>query len=167
MPPTTFRSISNYPPRFDYVVKMANESFNPPSQVLAFSFQMGTLIYNMTYAHRLPADAVYENCSGFILGDSSLTCEREEEILTAENAAGSVATVQGRTLFYTYDTVKTMREKAEFVMTTNKRRANFTWFLFNVHLTDISKKCHLNSPFERLREFRKFYYDISQRGQRM
>ncbi|KAL3169461.1 hypothetical protein MRX96_045514 [Rhipicephalus microplus] len=71
LPPTTFRSISDYPPRFDYVVQMANDSFKPPSQVLAFAFQMGTLIYNMTYPHRRPADAVYENCSGFIIGDSS------------------------------------------------------------------------------------------------
>ncbi|KAL1481464.1 hypothetical protein MTO96_015614, partial [Rhipicephalus appendiculatus] len=148
MPPTTFRSISDYPPRFDYFVKMADESFDIPSQVLAFSFQMGTLIYNMTYPHRVPADA---------------TCERDEKMLAAEKAAGSIATVQGRTLFYTYDTVETMKEKAEFVMTTNKRRANFTWFLFNVHLTDISQKCHPNGPFERLREFRKFYYDMVQR----
>ncbi|KAL1469495.1 hypothetical protein MTO96_025005 [Rhipicephalus appendiculatus] len=152
MPPTTFRSISNYPPRFDYLVKMADESFDIPSQVLAFSFQMGTLIYNMTYPHRVPADA---------------TCERDEKMLTAEKAAGSIATVQGRTLFYTYDTVETMKEKAEFVMTTNNRRANFTWFLFNVHLTDISQKCHPNGPFERLREFRKFYYDMIQRRQRV
>ncbi|KAL3218569.1 hypothetical protein MRX96_031501 [Rhipicephalus microplus] len=135
---------------------------SPPSQVLAFAFQMGTLIYNMTYPHRRPADAVYENCSGFIIGDSS---QLKEEILTAEKAAGSVANVQRRTLFYTYDTVETMREKAEFVMTTNRKRANFTWFLFNVHLTDISKKCRPNGPFERLREFRKFHYDISRRRQ--
>ncbi|XP_049276410.1 uncharacterized protein LOC125760403 [Rhipicephalus sanguineus] len=125
MPPTALRSPSDTPPRFDRAVAMAEEKFDSPSQVLAFSFQMGTLIYNMTQEYRLANDAVYKACTGFIVSDSS---------------------------------------QAGFVMNSRRRRANFTWFLFNVHLTDISKKCHPNGPFERLKEFRKFYYNISQRG---
>ncbi|XP_075721558.1 uncharacterized protein LOC142764896 isoform X3 [Rhipicephalus microplus] len=53
---------------------------------------------------------------------------------------------------------------AGFVMNSRRRRANLTWFLFNVHLTDLSKKCHPTGPFERLKKFRKFFLNISRRG---
>ncbi|KAL1481462.1 hypothetical protein MTO96_015612 [Rhipicephalus appendiculatus] len=159
MPPTALRSASDSPPRFDRAVAMAEEKFGAQSQLLAFSFQMGTLIYNMTEEYRLPTDALYKTCTGFIVTDSSQICEREEILLTAEYAVGSLAAIQYRRLFYTYDT-------AGFVMNSRKRRPEFTWFLFNVHLTDISKKCHPDGPFERLKEFRKFYLNISERGYR-
>ncbi|KAH7973198.1 hypothetical protein HPB52_022757 [Rhipicephalus sanguineus] len=71
MPPTALRSPSDTPPRFDRAVAMAEEKFDSPSQVLAFSFQMGTLIYNMTQEYRLANDAVYKACTGFIVSDSS------------------------------------------------------------------------------------------------
>ncbi|KAL3218023.1 hypothetical protein MRX96_031851 [Rhipicephalus microplus] len=125
LPPTALRSVSDIPARFDRAVAMAEEKFDSPSQVLAFSFQMGTLIYNMTEEYRLPTDALYKTCTGFIVSDSS---------------------------------------QAGFVMNSRRRRANLTWFLFNVHLTDLSKKCHPTGPFERLKEFRKFFLNISRRG---
>ncbi|XP_075721557.1 uncharacterized protein LOC142764896 isoform X2 [Rhipicephalus microplus] len=102
LPPTALRSVSDIPPRF-----------------------MGTLIYNMTEEYRLPTDALYKTCTGFIVSDSS---------------------------------------QAGFVMNSRRRRANLTWFLFNVHLTDLSKKCHPTGPFERLKKFRKFFLNISRRG---
>ncbi|XP_075722609.1 uncharacterized protein LOC142765457 isoform X2 [Rhipicephalus microplus] len=141
LPPTALRSVSDIPPRF-----------------------MGTLIYNMTEEYRLPTDALYKTCTGFIVSDSSQICEREETLLTGEYAVGGMASMQYRKLFYTYDTIQTMKEKAGFVMNSRRRRANLTWFLFNVHLTDLSKKCHPIGPFERLKEFKKFFLNISRRG---
>ncbi|KAL3218567.1 hypothetical protein MRX96_031499 [Rhipicephalus microplus] len=132
--------------------------------VLAATAAWEPLIYNMTEEYRLPTDALYKTCTGFIVSDSSQICEREETLLTGEYAIGGMASMQYRKLFYTYDTVQTMKEKAGFVMNSRRRRANLTWFLFNVHLTDLSKKCHPTGPFERLKEFRKFFLNISRRG---
>ncbi|KAH7942132.1 hypothetical protein HPB49_021041 [Dermacentor silvarum] len=162
MPPTVMRSTSEYPPALEKALPLALDSFRTSSEVVAFSFQMGTVIYNMTEKHGSALDALYKECNSSILGDQSQTCESAATTLKTEVAPISITTVQQRTLFYSYETVQTMKEKAEYVMAAKNRRAKFTWFLFNVHLTDISKKCHPNGPFERLKEFRKFYYDISQ-----
>ncbi|KAH6925790.1 hypothetical protein HPB50_009925 [Hyalomma asiaticum] len=68
------------------------------------------------------------------------------------------ATALGRTFFHSFDTIDQMKEKAMLIMEAPGRRANFSWLLLNVHLTDVTRQCLKSGPFERLKEFRKFYY---------
>lgn len=44
------------------------------------------------------------------------------------------------------------------------RRSNFSWFLFNVELTDVTGECLKGGPFERVKEFKKFYVDEVPKG---
>ncbi|KAK8783826.1 hypothetical protein V5799_009804 [Amblyomma americanum] len=46
---------------------------------------------------------------------------------------------------------------ANVIMGTPGIRANFTWFLFNVHLTDLTGRCLTGGPFDRVKGFRDFY----------
>ncbi|XP_075556679.1 uncharacterized protein LOC142588745 [Dermacentor variabilis] len=164
MPPTAMRSTSKYPPTFEKALPLATNKLQVSSKVVvAFSFQMATVIYNMTEKHGKATDALYKNCNSFILGDQSQTCESPETTPTNEVTPIGINSAQRRTLFYSYDTPETMKKKAEYVMAAKNRRAKFTWFLFNVHLTDISKKCYTDGPFVRLKKFRKLYDTISKR----
>lgn len=162
MPPTAMRSTSKYPPTFEKALPLATNKFQVSSDVVvAFSFQMATVIYNMTEKYTKATDALYKKCNSFILGDQSQTCESPETTPANELVSIGINSAQKRMLFYSYDTEQTMKRKAQYVMTAKNRRAKFTWFLFNVHLTDISKKCYTDGPFTRLKGFRKFFDTIS------
>ncbi|XP_050037394.2 uncharacterized protein [Dermacentor andersoni] len=124
---------------------------------------MAILIYNMTKKYGNATDALYQKCNSFILGDQSQTCESAETTPNNELTPIGITSTQRRTLFYSYDIEDTMKKKTEYVMAAKDRRAKFTWFLFNVHLTDISKKCYTDGPFVRLNAFRKLYDTLSKR----
>ncbi|XP_075556680.1 uncharacterized protein LOC142588747 [Dermacentor variabilis] len=72
MAPTAMRSTSKYPPTFEKALPLATNKLQVSSEVVvAFSFQMATVIYNMTEKHGKATDALYKNCNSFILGDQS------------------------------------------------------------------------------------------------
>ncbi|KAL1414853.1 hypothetical protein MTO96_007115 [Rhipicephalus appendiculatus] len=37
-------------------------------------------------------------------------------------------------------------------------RASLSWLLLDAHLTDVTKRCLKEGPFERVKKFRKFHY---------
>ncbi|KAH7972598.1 hypothetical protein HPB52_013826 [Rhipicephalus sanguineus] len=67
----------------------------------------------------------------------------------------------GKTILHSFDTFAQMKEKAMLIMETPGRRANFTWFLYNVELTDVTRQCLPGGPFDRLKEFKNFYVSVA------
>ncbi|XP_054928075.1 uncharacterized protein [Dermacentor andersoni] len=162
MPPTALRSTSKYPVTFEKALPLATNKFPISSNVVvAFSFQISILIYNMTNKYVNATDALYQKCNSFILGDQQQTCESAETTPKNELTPIGITNTQNRTLFYSYDIEDTLKEKVEYVMAAKDRRANFSWFMFNVHLTDISKKCYFYGSFVRLKEMRKLHDTLS------
>ncbi|XP_075556697.1 uncharacterized protein LOC142588763 [Dermacentor variabilis] len=94
---------------------------------------------------------------------SELACEQQDVELLKERTMAGISSVRGTTYFYTYETAHTLKSKAELTMSSKDREHKFSWLLLNVHLTDVTKRCFTGGPFERLKEFRKFYYEYSQK----
>ncbi|KAH7938607.1 hypothetical protein HPB51_028875 [Rhipicephalus microplus] len=53
---------------------------------------------------------------------------------------------------------------AKVIMNKPERRANFSWFLFNVELTDVTRHCLTEGPFDRLKQFKEFYLNEARNG---
>ncbi|KAL3218024.1 hypothetical protein MRX96_031852 [Rhipicephalus microplus] len=102
---------------------------------------------------------------------SSMSCEGSTTKLQSEKVMAGINTAVNRTFFITFDSLDTMKEKAHLVMSSKDRKHKFTWFLFNVHLTDVTNLCFTPKPgaapsteMQRLKKFREFYYAESQKS---
>ncbi|KAK8777267.1 hypothetical protein V5799_029388 [Amblyomma americanum] len=86
-----------------------------------------------------------------------------EKTVIGLNSQESVQSLGGQYL-QSHDTLSFMKEKATIVMKTPARGPLFTWFLFSVHLTDVTGRCLRRGPFKRLKGFREFYYEEAKWG---
>ncbi|KAL1440625.1 hypothetical protein MTO96_009183 [Rhipicephalus appendiculatus] len=138
-------------------------SLRRPSLMVAFSFQMGVIFYNMSKDYPHANESVYQECNNLAETDYSQAraCQGETAVLNYEKTSIGLSTREqkvdlGRVIFQTFDTLDLMKDKAQLVMNKIYRPENVSWFLFNVHLTDLTQTC-LKGPFERLKGFRDFY----------
>ncbi|XP_077486320.1 uncharacterized protein LOC144097476 [Amblyomma americanum] len=121
----------------------------------AFAFQMGAVTYSMRDRLGRVSEAIYKPCVGALLGDMSQSCEVTPVKILPENIMAGIADVEGKTIFFVFDTAQTMVDKATNVMRSPTVRDHFTWLLLNVHLTDFSAQC-LSNPYERVTNFKTF-----------
>nr|XP_037291350.1 uncharacterized protein LOC119187269 [Rhipicephalus microplus] len=117
-----------------------------------------------------PEYAAYQRCTRFAIGSMPESCEGSTTKLQSEKVMAGINTAVNRTFFITFDSLDTMKEKADLVMSSKDRKHKFTWFLFNVHLTDVTNVCFTPKPgvapsteMQRLKKFREFYYAESQK----
>ncbi|KAL1414858.1 hypothetical protein MTO96_007120 [Rhipicephalus appendiculatus] len=55
------------------------------------------------------------------------------------------------------------RSEASVIMNKPGRRVTFSWFLLNVELTDVTRQCLTEGPFQRVKEFKEFYVNEAQK----
>nr|XP_054928488.1 uncharacterized protein LOC129385649 isoform X1 [Dermacentor andersoni] len=163
LPTNAWKSPDNATAELVEFLHLKGSAYKTNASIVAFAFQMGLLTYNMSTTYQKPTDAVYNECVGFTISSVSQACERQDVELQQEKTMAGVGSVGGSTYFYTYETARTLKSKAELTMSSKNRDHKFSWFLLNVHLTDVTKRCFTGGPFERLKEFRKFYYEHSQK----
>lgn len=162
------KSEDAHSPNMESAFTMIRDRYGTPSVLIAFSLQMGVIMYSLKGLYTKPADALYKPCYGFAVTDYSQACQLKasvapnEKSMIATNTHDS-STFFNRTIFQTYDTVAQMKEKAAVIMSKPNRRGNFTWFLFNVELTDITRQCVKDGPHKRLKEFKKFFVSEAQK----
>ncbi|XP_075556711.1 uncharacterized protein LOC142588778 [Dermacentor variabilis] len=143
---------------------MIKAGFARPSLIVAFALQMGVVYYTLGKEYDVAISASYQSCTGFGLADYSQACQADtyelnfEKVVIALNDAENVQVFDGRRIFQTHDTLDLMKLKASQIMAKPDTRANFTWFLFNVHLTDATNMCLNDGPFSRVKGFRDFFY---------
>ncbi|XP_077524175.1 uncharacterized protein LOC144135376 [Amblyomma americanum] len=145
---------------------MALSSFASPEKTVAFTFQMGTAIFEMAENYTTYWKALYKPCRVVLIKDRSRWCgpyiERSVH-LDWEETFALVAQVSGKTYFLSLDIMHTLLSKAQQVIYTRDLRENFTWFLFNVHLMGLTQ-C-IDPPRARLEKFRGFFNQyITERG---
>ncbi|KAL1414876.1 hypothetical protein MTO96_007136 [Rhipicephalus appendiculatus] len=141
-PVNAMKSPNPYAPALDDASNMAKEGFATPSTIVAFTFQMGVPYYVLTKQYSRPIDAMYEPCTMFGLTDYSQACQADTVDLNLEKAViglnnAESAKLFNKTIFQSHDTLTRMKEKAEVIMSRSDTRANLTWLLWNVHLTDL------------------------------
>ncbi|KAL1414860.1 hypothetical protein MTO96_007122 [Rhipicephalus appendiculatus] len=156
LPVNALESQNNFVPTMEGAYRMAKAGFGKPSVLVAFALQMGVVYYTLNQAYDLPISAMYQPCTGFG------ACQADTTELTSERTVIGLLqpdTVQlfSQMLFQSYDTLDLMEMKSSRIMSKADIRANFTWFLFNVHLTDHTKSCLPGGPFERLKGFRHYF----------
>ncbi|KAH8028111.1 hypothetical protein HPB51_013158 [Rhipicephalus microplus] len=118
------KSEDAHSPNMESAFTMIRDRYGTPSVLIAFSLQMGVIMYSLRGLYTKPADALYKPCYGFAVTDYS---------------------------------------QAAVIMSKPNRRGNFTWFLFNVELTDITRQCVKDGPHKRLKEFKKFFVSEAQK----
>ncbi|XP_077523470.1 uncharacterized protein LOC144134428 [Amblyomma americanum] len=169
LPANAMRSLNPMTPTMENALLTAMASFGKPGLTVAFSFQMGVLFYKLKERHTAPLSALYKECESMSVSDYSQACQvgtaelYSEKTVIGLNSQESVQSLGGQYL-QSHDTLSFMKEKAKIVMNTPGRRPLFTWFLFNVHLTDVTGRCLPGGPFERLKGFRDFYYEEAKSG---
>ncbi|XP_075742278.1 uncharacterized protein LOC142795943, partial [Rhipicephalus microplus] len=142
--------------------RFAKAGFGKPSVLIAFALQMGVVYYTLHQEYDLPISALYQGCNGFGVTDYSQACQADTTELTFERTVIGLIPPEvvqmfgGRRLFLSHDTLDLMEMKASRIMSRSDIRDKFTWFLFNVHLTDHTKSCLPGGPFERLKGFRQY-----------
>ncbi|XP_070378333.1 uncharacterized protein [Dermacentor albipictus] len=144
---------------------LKGSAFKAKASIVAFAFQMGLLTYNMSKTYQKLTDAIYSSCVGFTISSLSQACERVNmfrQLLEQEKIVAGISSFRNWTYFYTYETASTLLPKAELTMSSKNKDRKFSWLLLNVHLTDLAKLC-AKPPFYRLKDFRKFYYEYSQK----
>uniref|UniRef100_A0A6M2D8W5 Uncharacterized protein n=1 Tax=Rhipicephalus microplus TaxID=6941 RepID=A0A6M2D8W5_RHIMP len=173
LPSNALMSEDRHAPNMEGASIMARDTFGRSSVIVAFALQMGVITYTMTDTHDRANDALYKNCTGFGITDYSQACQVSgEELGTAKtmisiNNNASVSLFNrtiNRTMFQTFDTTAQMKDKAKVIMNKPERRANFSWFLFNVELTDVTGHCLPEGPFDRLKQFKEFYLNEARNG---
>ncbi|KAL3169649.1 hypothetical protein MRX96_015485 [Rhipicephalus microplus] len=70
-----------------------------------------------------------------------------EKAVIGLNNAESATLFDNRNIFQSHDTLTRMKEKAEMIMSRSDTRVNFTWLLWNVHLTDVTRTCLTGGTF--------------------
>ncbi|XP_070378387.1 uncharacterized protein [Dermacentor albipictus] len=168
LPVNAHKSPKAYTPTLEHAFRMAREGFGRRSLTVAFSFQMGVVMYTLKKNYSLPINALYEPCSYFAITDYSQACQpvKAELNLEKSNIGFNNPSSQNflkKNIFHTFDTVSQMQDKAMLIMEMPGRRANFSWFLINVHLTDVTRSCLPKGPFQRVKEFKEFYYNLAQK----
>ncbi|XP_077524174.1 uncharacterized protein LOC144135375 [Amblyomma americanum] len=163
LPANAVRSPNVNTPTLDKALPIARADFGRGRLTVAFSFQMGVVTYFMNTSANTAFDALYKECIGMAVSDYSQACQTPPTNLQSEKIVIGLKTPQAsqtlhKTILQSYDTLDFMKEKAMYVMNTPNRRENFTWFLFNVHLTDFTGRCLTQGPFERVKGFRDFYH---------
>ncbi|XP_075554177.1 uncharacterized protein LOC142587180 [Dermacentor variabilis] len=139
---------------------------------LGLSFEMGTLIYELTSDHNDLASAVNAECNGTALTSREALC-----------GAASVVDKGKQTLaapYLTYGGFPTPGNKRRVVFTdylhtatarflnvsggtgSNNLRSRLAWMLFNVHLGDTAKRCGGILPFELEDSFCKVFLPSGQ-----
>ncbi|XP_075723874.1 uncharacterized protein LOC142765953 [Rhipicephalus microplus] len=168
LPVNAMKSPNPYTPALEDASNLAKEGFASPSTIVAFTLQMGVPYYILTKQYGRPIDAMYEPCRMFGLTDYSQACQAHTVDLNLEKAviglnnAESATLFDNRNIFQSHDTLTRMKEKAEMIMSRSDTRVNFTWLLWNVHLTDVTRTCLTGGPFERVKGFRDFFYHQAQ-----
>ncbi|XP_077523473.1 uncharacterized protein LOC144134432 [Amblyomma americanum] len=162
LPANALKSPSTLLLPMEKAVPMALSNFGIPSLTVAFSFQMGVLLYRTQQRHAHPFDALYKECTSMSISDYSTACgvtpqELHSERITIGFSSNRSFADTGKVVLQTFDTLRFMMDKANVIMGTPGIRANFTWFLFNVHLTDLTGRCLTRGPFDRVKGFRDFY----------
>ncbi|KAL1414854.1 hypothetical protein MTO96_007116 [Rhipicephalus appendiculatus] len=173
-PVNAMKSPNQYTPALDDASNMAKEGFATPSTIVAFTFQMGVPYYVLPDQYIRIIDAMYEPCHVFGLTDYSQAsrhfsraCQARTIDLSLEKAVIGLNKVESaklfnKTIFQSHDTLAFMKEKAEVIMSRPDTRVNFTWLLWNVHLTDFTHLCLPGGPFERVKGFRDFFHQQAQ-----
>lgn len=168
LPVNAMKSPNEYTPALDDASHMAKEGFARPSVVVAFTFFMGVPYYVLTKEYSRPLDAMYKPCTMFGVTDYSQACQADTADLNLEktvigmNKAESVKLLSDKRIFQSHDTLIRMREKAQIIMERPDTRANLTWLLWDVHLTDVTRNCLSGGPFQRVKGFRDFFYRQAQ-----
>nr|XP_037289337.1 uncharacterized protein LOC119182746 [Rhipicephalus microplus] len=170
MPASAWDPKNNMMSSMKNTIPMKTTSFATNAKIVAFAFQMGVLNYHMPVRFMKPEYAAYQRCTRFAIGSMPESCEGSTTKLQSEKVMAGINTAVNRTFFITFDSLDTMKEKADLVMSSKDRKHKFTWFLFNVHLTDVTNVCFTPKPgvapsteMQRLKKFREFYYAESQK----
>ncbi|KAL3186838.1 hypothetical protein MRX96_026800 [Rhipicephalus microplus] len=162
LPVNALDSQNEFVPKMEAAYRFAKAGFGKPSVLVAFALQMGVVYYTLHQEYDLPISALYQGCNGFGVTDYSQACQADTTELTFERTViglipPEVVQMFGdRRLFLSHDTLDLMEMKASRIMSRSDIRDKFTWFLFNVHLTDHTKSCLPGGPFERLKGFRHY-----------
>ncbi|KAL3186839.1 hypothetical protein MRX96_026801, partial [Rhipicephalus microplus] len=156
LPVNAHKSPNEYAPNMEAALKTARDGFGRRNLVVYFSLQMGVLLYTLESDYKLPISALYEPCNSFAACQATKAELNLEKSNIAFNSDAST-NILGIKVLHSFDTLEQMTEKAMLIMETPGRRANFSWMLFNVELTDVTRKCLTGGAFERVREFKKFY----------
>ncbi|XP_077548657.1 uncharacterized protein LOC144161994 [Haemaphysalis longicornis] len=126
-------------------------------RTVAFSLQMGVAQYMMeTATDGEVKNTLHKKCYRFNLLDYSQVCQATAASVTEENTTIDITPGPPTTL-RSYDTLELLKAKATLIMGHEDIPANFTWFMWNVHLTDTTSKCLTGGPFYRLKKFRSHY----------
>ncbi|XP_077536828.1 uncharacterized protein LOC144149169 isoform X2 [Haemaphysalis longicornis] len=85
-----------------------------------------------------------------------LVCQPPTATVTIEDAVFDISRGPP-TILRTWNTFELLETKAKRIMSEKNIRSNFTWFLWNVHLTDFTSQCLPGGPFDRVKKFRNLY----------
>ncbi|XP_075554003.1 uncharacterized protein LOC142587014 [Dermacentor variabilis] len=166
LPVNVYKSRDLHPATLDKAYRMATSQFSRPEIVVALALQMGVAVYNLSDQPSSANNALYKPCTGFGISDYSQACQVPETDLNIEKTAVGLATrgqfprLQEDRLL-AFDTLSHLIDKATIIMQKPDVRTNLTWLLLNADLTDPTRQC-LREPFERVKEFRDFYYRRAQ-----
>ncbi|KAL3169458.1 hypothetical protein MRX96_045511 [Rhipicephalus microplus] len=181
MPASAWDPKNNMMSSMKNTIPMKTTSFATNAKIVAFAFQMGVLNYHMPVRFMKPEYAAYQRCTRFAIGSMPevRVCylaygffmrRQYHRNYKMRRIMAGINTAANRTFFITFDSLDTRKEKAHLVMSSKDRKDKFTWFLFNVHLTDVTNVCFTPKPgvapsteMQRLKKFREFYYTESQK----
>ncbi|XP_077536827.1 uncharacterized protein LOC144149169 isoform X1 [Haemaphysalis longicornis] len=138
----------------EYIPKEAR-NFNY-SRTVAISLQMGVARYLMHAVYRNVQRAVNKKCNGATFLPYSEVCQPPTATVTIEDAVFDISRGPP-TILRTWNTFELLETKAKRIMSEKNIRSNFTWFLWNVHLTDFTSQCLPGGPFDRVKKFRNLY----------
>ncbi|XP_054928243.1 uncharacterized protein [Dermacentor andersoni] len=125
---------------------------------LGLSFEMGTLIYELTSDYNNLASAIYSKCNGTSLTSREALCGSAQVVDTAKQKLGAPHLTYGgfptdgnkkRVVFTDYLHTATERFMNVSGGTgSSNLRSRVAWMLFNVHLGDTAQRCGGIRTFE-------------------
>ncbi|XP_054928133.1 uncharacterized protein [Dermacentor andersoni] len=145
---------------------------NKQTTTLGLSFEMGTLMYELTSDHNDLASAVNAKCNGTSLTSREALCGAAKVVDTAKQKLAAPYLTYGgfptagnnRRVVFT-DYLHTATERFLNVSGgtgSNDLRSRVAWMLFNVHLADTGKICGGIPPFELENDFCKVFLPSGQ-----